>query len=188
MALIICPECGSQISEYTNSCPKCGAPIARTGTSVAMDEEIFPVSSDSNVSGKKALQKRAPVLIVVTALVFVAVGITIFILKGQNNIVGTWEYYDDGLTLFMKFTDDGEYQWYGILEGYDDVYVRSTGTFSIDGDILYTSSANSDDWLASNYEGKYEVQGDKLILDGMTLDRIPWENVTSLISQRAQMN
>ena len=28
MALLICPECGKNVSEYASSCPECGCPIS----------------------------------------------------------------------------------------------------------------------------------------------------------------
>jgi hypothetical protein len=36
MALITCPECGAQVSDAANACPKCGFPIAKvTAAAVA---------------------------------------------------------------------------------------------------------------------------------------------------------
>ena len=32
MALINCPECGVQVSEFASECPKCGSPIFKTAT------------------------------------------------------------------------------------------------------------------------------------------------------------
>lgn len=31
MALVKCPECGTQVSTAASACPKCGAPIATSG-------------------------------------------------------------------------------------------------------------------------------------------------------------
>ena len=168
MALIICPECGNQISEYANSCPKCGAPIART--SVAMDEEIFPVSSDSNVPGKKALQKRVPVLIVVTALVLVAIGIAIFILKGQNSIVGTWE-NDTLLDTFVigyVYTDDGEFHSYARESSGDTNIPMGNGTYSVEDGIVTTYMDTG-----STTESEFKIEGNTLTLDNfISFERI----------------
>ena len=40
MALIKCPECGTEVSDLAESCPKCAYPIAGGGTSQAHSGKI----------------------------------------------------------------------------------------------------------------------------------------------------
>jgi uncharacterized membrane protein YvbJ len=41
MALISCPECGTQVSQKAHACVKCGHPIASQPTRVATAEDSF---------------------------------------------------------------------------------------------------------------------------------------------------
>lgn len=48
MALINCPECGNNVSEYAESCPKCGCPMSviKSKTIEIQHEENNPVSNE----------------------------------------------------------------------------------------------------------------------------------------------
>jgi len=46
MALITCPECGAQVSNHAENCPKCAYPIMR-GTTQAHDEIVQTVEQTS---------------------------------------------------------------------------------------------------------------------------------------------
>jgi hypothetical protein len=47
MALIMCPECGNEVSDKAPTCPKCGVPISSESTSI-----IASPSSDESVATK----------------------------------------------------------------------------------------------------------------------------------------
>lgn len=71
MALIICPECGNEVSDMAPSCPKCGCPIlVNTVDEMASNVEITP--------GKK---KKTPSYIVYQLMCMTIIPLIIMVLQ-----------------------------------------------------------------------------------------------------------
>ncbi len=57
MALISCPECGTEVSDKAGACPKCGCPISRSSPSqpVAQDAVASVATDKARVTIRKDL-------------------------------------------------------------------------------------------------------------------------------------
>ncbi|MDY0117646.1 MAG: zinc ribbon domain-containing protein [Sulfurimonadaceae bacterium] len=75
MALIECPECKNQVSEYALTCPNCGTPIART--------EENKSDGDAH-STKQELNKKFKLYTIISSVLF-WVGIIVFLINFKNN-------------------------------------------------------------------------------------------------------
>lgn len=71
MALIKCPECGTQVSSLAESCPKCAYPIAGGGTTQAHGGKIQTVEQTSK---PYKLQQLLSSLLVIGSVVAMIVG------------------------------------------------------------------------------------------------------------------
>lgn len=63
MALMKCPECGKEISEYTNDCPHCGYPVSRCRCGIYVTElnktDSFSYTNVAKVMGEWAVSTDA---------------------------------------------------------------------------------------------------------------------------------
>jgi len=55
MALIICYECGKEVSNKAYTCPHCGAPVEIT-------EDIIPISEETEIYKPNAIEEKIIVL------------------------------------------------------------------------------------------------------------------------------
>jgi uncharacterized protein (TIGR02145 family) len=73
MALIKCPECGTEVSERANTCVKCGCPISNAADSTAL---FSPVSDDSDLDDEFKIptfwEKHKKNLIVIAVFLLIA--------------------------------------------------------------------------------------------------------------------
>jgi hypothetical protein len=59
MALIICYECGKEISNKAQSCPGCGAPVENKAV---FTEDVIPISEESEILKSNAVEEKIIVL------------------------------------------------------------------------------------------------------------------------------
>lgn len=71
MALIKCPDCGTEVSDRAPSCPKCGAPIAAAAETTAAGA---PLTTTQGTSKKLKLQSLIAGVILVFSLVALSGG------------------------------------------------------------------------------------------------------------------
>lgn len=67
MALIKCPECGNEVSDMTEACPKCGCPVSKE--TILSTEELNPTQEKSATSIIQMSKKRRIILLLAVALV-----------------------------------------------------------------------------------------------------------------------
>ena len=68
MALIKCPECGTEVSSSAETCPKCAYPIAGGGSTQAHAGKVQTVEQ----TGKKyKLQQLLSVLVIIVGVIMV---------------------------------------------------------------------------------------------------------------------
>ena len=78
MALIVCPECGKQVSDQAESCPHCGYPIpkyiAEQKKQAELEEKAKKAAEEFAAKKEKAEKKpvstRIKIIIAVCAVVF----------------------------------------------------------------------------------------------------------------------
>jgi len=71
MALIKCPECGIEVSDRAESCPKCAYPIAGGGTTQAHSGKIQTVEQTSK---RYKRQQLLSLLLIIGSFFVVCVG------------------------------------------------------------------------------------------------------------------
>lgn len=71
MALIKCPECGHEVSEHAESCPKCAYPIAGGGSSQAHAGKIQTIEKTAK---RYKLQQLLATFLCVGSVVTTCVG------------------------------------------------------------------------------------------------------------------
>lgn len=81
MALIKCNECGNEVSDKANACPKCGAPIEKTQEQI--NEEAEKKSTPQNTTSQTNVKKNSTWKIIIP-IVIVILGVFAF-LTFQNN-------------------------------------------------------------------------------------------------------
>lgn len=63
MALIKCPDCGKEVSEYSDNCPSCGFPISRCKFDIVVTEvnqtDSFSYSAIANIMGGMSIADDA---------------------------------------------------------------------------------------------------------------------------------
>jgi hypothetical protein len=70
MALINCPECGTQVSSIAESCPKCAYPIAGGGTTQAHGGKIQTIEKTSK---RYKLQQLLSLLLIIGSVIVVSI-------------------------------------------------------------------------------------------------------------------
>lgn len=98
MALIKCPECGNQVSNTANACPKCGAPIAGASDVKATGDQLKTVQLTSKKLKKDLLINGLAFWIGVIWLVVAAVS------KSQGHEVPTWSFVISGTLTLLGAT------------------------------------------------------------------------------------
>ena len=79
MALIICPECGKQISDKVASCPHCGYPLSKLSNDTVSSEnkQFFPTPLDDSWADE-ILKKRKVRIVICIILAFFTFALTLF--------------------------------------------------------------------------------------------------------------
>lgn len=86
MALIQCPDCGSQVSSSAAACLKCGYPIAGGGTTQAQGGKVQTVEQTSK---RYKLQQLLSVLLIGVGVIVVISGVSAEQPSGGSAAVGT---------------------------------------------------------------------------------------------------
>ena len=71
MALIKCPECGTDVSDRAESCPKCGYPIAGGGSTQAHAGKIQTIEQTSK---RYKLQQMLSTLLIIGSVIVIIAG------------------------------------------------------------------------------------------------------------------
>ena len=148
MALIVCPECGKEISDKAVSCPYCGNPMSETPTqmnSETIQDTLVDTTSVSTQNKKKKIVLASAIAAI--AIVLVVVGIIISSFVKASNAKKERNEYIDNLTLVTDIMLIGGAEaeslcnltksvWYNtIYEEWDvetDKYTRPEGYFLSD--------------------------------------------------------
>lgn len=80
MALIICPECGKEVSERAEKCPGCGYPLSPSCEVVEETTESVETPSSETTVAKR---KKPPKAILIAAVILIIAGI-VFVLYSQS--------------------------------------------------------------------------------------------------------
>lgn len=80
MALIICPECGKEVSERAEKCPGCGYPLSPSCEVVEEATESVETPSSETTAAKR---KKPPKAILIAAVILIIAGI-VFVLYSQS--------------------------------------------------------------------------------------------------------
>lgn len=122
MAIMVCPECGKQVSDCAETCPHCGYPISKyiaeqkKQEEFAKKEEQKRKSIEAKKEAKKAKSKKKPlsvkkiVIISAVTVVIVAGVVTGFIYGIKKPYDAAWESYT---TTFSEYGS--------VAEGYNVV-------------------------------------------------------------------
>ena len=128
MAIIVCPECGKEISDENNFCVHCGYPIKP-----AVDaNNIINPKDESNVFAKKNLKKWIILIAAVVAVVIVAV-VVIIAIKG-NSLNSSEQYV------------------YSVVSKYKN-YLKDPDSLQLRGDILYVVDSEHDTYVIFGASG-----------------------------------
>ena len=159
MALIICPECGKEISDTARSCPNCGYPI----TAKENEENLTTSAVVGEVPKKKSPLKAIAIACLIIAVI---AGVVCFLSKGQDTIVGTWEDSStlDGYVFIYQFSEDGKFS-SSIQKGGITV-PGGTGRYELDGKTMKLTMSNG-----QSMSDEFSIKGDTLKWGSQTLTR-----------------
>lgn len=159
MALIICPECGKEISDTARSCPNCGYPI----TAKENEENLTTSAAVGEIPKKKFSSKAIAIGCLIIAII---IGVVCFLSKGQDTIVGTWEDSStlDGFVFIYQFSEDGKFS-SSIQQG-DVTVPGGTGRYELDGNTMKLTMSNG-----QSMSDEFSVKGDTLKWGSQTLTR-----------------
>lgn len=119
MALIICPECGKDVSDTAKSCPHCGYNIEKH-IADSKKTEMTPKVSETPKAKKSS---KIGLIIGIVALIFIII-IAIFVIKQKKQD----KYALMNLDLLVSHTEDiQEYRAYAVMEVDGKYYYHDVG-------------------------------------------------------------
>lgn len=186
MALINCPECSAQFSDYASACPKCGCPtsiikerIKQERYSLASEIAAKPLIEKRTVQRKKIKLNKKWTLILSCLSILLIIGF--FLLAILPSDKKTYDSarelalegkYDDALVLFSQLPEDyapkSDQAWAGawvegITECYDSPFI---GTWKNGSYILeITMNVSGSRGVYLEYDKEYTSPGGVLIWD-----------------------
>lgn len=84
MALIKCPECGTEVSDKATVCIKCGYPIKGDVKQDSSSNALNSMPLGNNTTAAKAQSKMSTKTLIIVAVSIIAVGAIIALLIGMN--------------------------------------------------------------------------------------------------------
>lgn len=180
MALISCKECGAEISDKANSCPKCGYPINNVYTAEKMNRKVKkPID-------KEKIKKISTVVIIVIVVFLIAKGFIHPNLKFEDLVFGDHrasgllgyasghnedgKYWDNTIKLYRLKVDHLEYHdgWYFFYfsedkrrDAYQIIWDHCNST--VVGDLYHDERGRLAIWWDGkvdygDYEGYYRIK------------------------------
>lgn len=185
MALIICPECGNNVSDKANACPKCGCPIEsiisrlqaqehdeseaqQVAQNVPLEESsAIVVQSDSE--GQRSPKKRRVILAICATVIVAVIAVALLLAtRGSKGIVGRWRTkLTESVVAEYEFTKDGNFISYAG-ESDDTIIMMAHGTYRVkDGQVLIDMPQST----GEEYND-YSIVNGKLQLYGQEWERV----------------
>lgn len=158
MALIVCPECGKEISDKVKACPHCGYPFPENEQVASTPQQVEVTAVNL---GPKDPKKKKKVLLggAVAVIAIIAVIVIVFAVK-QNQAAAMRQEYIDNLRLIQvqmlssgsvaeQMCNTTKSVWYNTIyeerDSKTDRYCMSNGKFNEDfNDSLNALYSNSD--------------------------------------------
>lgn len=185
MALITCPECGNNVSDKANACPKCGCPIESIISRLQVQEhdesETQQVAQDAPLGENPAIivqlnseehrspKKKRIILSICATIVAAAIAVALlFATRGSKGIVGRWRTkLTESVVAEYEFTKDGNFISYAG-ESDDTIIMMAHGTYRIkDGQVLIDMPQST----GEEYND-YSIVNGKLQLYGQEWERV----------------
>lgn len=158
MALIVCPECGKEISDKVKTCPHCGYPLAESDQDTTAPQKVEVTSVNL---GPKDPEKKKRVMVggVAVIIAIIAIVVTVFAVKQHNSTTIREEYVTNLRSIRAQMLSGGAIAeqmcnltksvWYNTIyeerDSKTDNYTMSYGKFNEDfNDSLHALYSNSD--------------------------------------------
>ena len=196
MALLICPECGYQVSDKATECLNCGYPVSNIIAAIKAEEQEKELAKKAKIKKRK---KKIIITLLILLVIFAALAIVTFLFLSKPERRGLY----DGNKWKMSYSDIKEKYPDGFKsdggDDYDKSYITTVDEFeSIEGTTALVSFEFLDDELCEVYiwvmvdddeisyeklEKQLKRHYDELFGEGSSSDyTITWETRESSIS------